>query len=156
MFRRGPDTIWEAGGLKDTWNPWHGCRKISEGCAHCYMYRRALSVGRDPKQIEKTADFALPMKKGKNGWKIPDGSSIFACMTSDFFLEQADSWRAEAWEMIRARKNIHFFIITKRVLRIGVCLPPDWGEGWGNVSIGATAENQKRLDQRLENFRRCP
>ena len=20
------------------WNPWHGCHKISEGCAHCYMY----------------------------------------------------------------------------------------------------------------------
>ena len=20
------------------WNPWHGCHKVSEGCAHCYMY----------------------------------------------------------------------------------------------------------------------
>ncbi|MDE6046291.1 MAG: phage Gp37/Gp68 family protein, partial [Alistipes sp.] len=19
------------------WNPWHGCRKISEGCRHCYV-----------------------------------------------------------------------------------------------------------------------
>ena len=24
--------------MHDIWNPWHGCRKCSEGCAHCYMY----------------------------------------------------------------------------------------------------------------------
>lgn len=23
---------------RDIWNPWHGCRKYSEGCDHCYMY----------------------------------------------------------------------------------------------------------------------
>ncbi|WP_367617448.1 DUF5131 family protein, partial [uncultured Bilophila sp.] len=21
------------------WNPWHGCRKISPGCRHCYVFR---------------------------------------------------------------------------------------------------------------------
>ena len=24
--------------MHDIWSPWHGCTKISEGCAHCYMY----------------------------------------------------------------------------------------------------------------------
>ncbi|MBF1123937.1 MAG: DUF5131 family protein, partial [Solobacterium sp.] len=24
--------------MHDTRNPWHGCKKISEGCANCYMY----------------------------------------------------------------------------------------------------------------------
>ena len=24
--------------MHDIWNPWHGCKKVSEGCAHCYMY----------------------------------------------------------------------------------------------------------------------
>ena len=23
---------------RDIWTPWHGCRKYSEGCDHCYMY----------------------------------------------------------------------------------------------------------------------
>lgn len=23
---------------RDIWNPWHGCRKFSEGCDHCYMF----------------------------------------------------------------------------------------------------------------------
>lgn len=22
-----------------TWNTWHGCQKVSEGCKFCYMYR---------------------------------------------------------------------------------------------------------------------
>lgn len=24
--------------MHDIWNPWHGCRKCSEGCRNCYMY----------------------------------------------------------------------------------------------------------------------
>lgn len=24
--------------MHDIWNPWHGCRKCSEGCQHCYMF----------------------------------------------------------------------------------------------------------------------
>ena len=24
--------------MHDIWNPWHGCRKCSEGCLNCYMY----------------------------------------------------------------------------------------------------------------------
>ena len=24
--------------MHDIWNPWHGCKKCSEGCANCYMY----------------------------------------------------------------------------------------------------------------------
>ncbi|WP_410070922.1 DUF5131 family protein, partial [Barnesiella intestinihominis] len=23
-----------------SWNLWHGCHKISEGCRHCYVYRQ--------------------------------------------------------------------------------------------------------------------
>lgn len=24
--------------MNDIWNPWHGCKKYSEGCENCYMY----------------------------------------------------------------------------------------------------------------------
>ena len=24
--------------MRDIWNPWHGCKKKSEGCRHCYMF----------------------------------------------------------------------------------------------------------------------
>ena len=25
-----------------SWNPWHGCRKISEGCRNCYVYQMCI------------------------------------------------------------------------------------------------------------------
>jgi hypothetical protein len=28
-----------------TWNPWVGCRKVSPGCKHCYMFSPAYVAG---------------------------------------------------------------------------------------------------------------
>ena len=49
------------------WNPWHGCRKISPGCANCYVYRRDGSVGRDASVITKTRGYDLPLRKNRRG-----------------------------------------------------------------------------------------
>ena len=98
------------------WNPWHGCRKISAGCANCYVYRRDESIGKDASVVTKTGDYALPVKKNRQGeYKITakDGV-VFACMTSDFFLDTADEWRQGCWDMIRERSDLEFHIITKR------------------------------------------
>lgn len=27
--------------MHDIWNPWHGCVRVSSGCANCYMYSLA-------------------------------------------------------------------------------------------------------------------
>ena len=132
------------------WNPWHGCVKYSEGCAHCYVYRRDESVGRDASAVFRTSTFGEPVARRRNGeYKIPPGSHVFACMTSDFFLEEADGWRAEAWDMIRERSDVSFTIITKRVLRVADCLPDGQGAAPENVRLMATMENQRRADERL-------
>ena len=36
------------------------------------------------------------------------------------------------------------------------CVPPDWGEGYDNVIVGCTVENQKNADERLSCFARLP
>lgn len=92
------------------WNPWHGCKKISPGCRNCYVYRRDAEFGRDSSVVTQTANFSLPIKCSRRGeYKLkPDGESIYTCMTSDFFLEEADQWRPEAWNMIRLRGDLHF------------------------------------------------
>ena len=33
------------------WNPWHGCRKYSEGCQNCYVYRIDQAHGKNAAQI---------------------------------------------------------------------------------------------------------
>ena len=44
-------------------------------------------------------------------------------MTSDFFLEEADAWRDEVWDIIRQRPDVRFWILTKRADRIADHLP---------------------------------
>ena len=132
------------------WNPWHGCHKKSEGCENCYMFTRDASVGRVSTIVQKTADFGLPLKKKRDGsFVVPSGESVWVCLTSDFFIEEADYWRPGIWDMIRQRPDLRFAIITKRIERFRAGLPEDWGDGWDHVTLCATCENQKRADERL-------
>lgn len=132
------------------WNLWHGCHKLSAGCQHCYVYRGDAKRGIDSSIVTKTKNFDLPIQKKRNGeYKIPSGSLVYTCFTSDFFVEDADEWRAEAWEMIRLRSDLRFMMITKRIDRLQVSLPDDWDEGYENVTICCTVENQDRADCRL-------
>ncbi len=133
------------------WNPWHGCKKLSPGCVNCYVYRRDESIGKNASVVSKTGDYDLPLKRNrKKEYKLtPEDGVVYACMTSDFFLEEADEWRPGCWDMIRERKELTFHIITKRIDRFHKCMPPDWGDGWENVTICCTCENQDRADYRL-------
>jgi protein gp37 len=70
-------------------------------------------------------------------------------MTSDFFLEEADEWRDEAWKVMRQRPDVKFFLLTKRPQRVLECLPDDWGDGAENIIFNVTCENQQRADERI-------
>ena len=137
--------------MHDIWNPWHGCIKISEGCQNCYMYFLDRIRNHDGADIYRTkAGFNYPLSRDKNGnYKIKSGELIRVCMTSDFFLKEADEWRHEAWEIMRIRSDVKFFLLTKRVERVRDCLPKDWGTGWENIFFNVTCENQKRADERI-------
>lgn len=139
------------------WNLWHGCHKLSAGCKYCYVYRGDYKRGIDSSVVAKTKNFDLPMQKKRNGdYKIPSGAMVYTCFTSDFFLEEADQWRAEAWEMIRTRSDLNFMMITKRVDRLQESLPNDWGEGYDHVTICCTIENQERANYRLPIYKAAP
>ncbi len=139
------------------WNPWHGCKKYSAGCLHCYVYRRDAKYELDASAVRKNAAFDLPLRRLRDGtYKLKGPDDVFTCFTSDFFLDQADPWRAEAWRMMKIRADLRFFFITKRILRFQEQLPEDWGEGYPNVSIGVTCENQAAADERLPYFLGLP
>jgi protein gp37 len=139
------------------WNLWHGCHRISEGCRNCYVYTTDAEYERDAAAVKKTLNFNLPLKKKRNGeYKIAPGTLVNACLTSDFWVEESDEWRAEAFEMMRKRSDLDFFIITKRVDRFYVSLPSDWNDGYDNVAIGCSVENQRMAEQRLPVFKDLP
>ena len=141
------------------WNPWHGCTKISPGCKYCYVYRQDEMYGSTlaSSLCRKTGAFDLPLKRRRDrSYKIPPGKIVFTCFTSDFLLEDADPWRADCWRMMRQRSDCWFYFFTKRIHRLADCLPQDWGDGYDNVLIGCTVENQDRADYRLPIFRSLP
>lgn len=143
---------------KSLWNPWHGCHKYSAGCANCYVFYLDKLREKDADIVTKSkTNFNLPLKKTRGGkFAIESGSEVAVCFTSDFFIDEADEWRSEAWQMIKFRSDVNFLICTKRVERIADCLPYDWGEGYNNVIFAVTCENQLAADKRLPIFLRIP
>lgn len=125
-----------------TWNPWQGCRKVSPGCLNCYMYRDKKRFGQDPSTVvrSKPATFNAPLK-----WKDP--ARVFVCSWSDFFIEDADPWRGEAWEIMRRTPHLTYMLLTKRPENIKERLPADWP--LKNVWIGVTAEDTPNFLKRV-------
>jgi protein gp37 len=126
----------------DTQNFWWGCIKLGKECAMCYLYRWLHERGESGRNIFRLSDakFFEPLYwKGK--------SRVFTCSFSDFFLEEADCWREDAWDVIRRTPNLTWLILTKRPERIIKCLPSDWGQGWDNVWLGVSVGIQSSFDR---------
>lgn len=138
------------------WEPWTGCYKVSDGCTYCYFYG-PYSKRYGQNQIKKTDEFMKPIALNDKGKpRIQSGKIVATCFASDFFIAEADAWRKEAWAMIKARPDLDFLILTKRIDRFPVSLPDDWGDGYDNVNIGCTVENQELADYRLPLFLSYP
>ena len=124
-----------------SWNPWHGCTKVSPGCAHCYMYREKERYGQNPELVVRgKTTFKAPLR-----WKEP--ALVFTCSWSDWFHEAADGWRDEAWAIIKQTPHLTYQILTKRPERIHDHLPADWGTGYVNVWLGVSIENQRWVER---------
>jgi protein gp37 len=136
-----------------TWNPWYGCSKVSPGCAHCYMFREAKQYGRDPEAVTRSkTKFADPLKWERDLVRNARGAQIepvrvFTCSWSDWFHEDADEWRSEAWDIVRRTPHLTYQILTKRPERIASCLPADWGSGYPNVWLGVSVEYDRWLSR---------
>lgn len=138
------------------WNPWRGCKKCSDGCLHCYIHKGDAKRGVDTNEIVKTKDFAKPTVRMKNGsYKMKPGI-VYTCFSTDFLIEEADGWRTECWKMIKERQDCTFLFLTKRIERFMECIPEDWNDGYDNVVVCCTIENQKNADKKLAVFQTLP
>lgn len=127
-----------------TWNIAVGCTKVDEDCKYCYMYRQSLNNTRyKPNQVVRTKTvFNLPLK-------IKEPSRIFTCSLTDFFHEDIDSYRMEAWDIIRQCPQHTFQILTKRPERILDNLPPYWDEIKDRVWLGISVGSNKGIENRF-------
>lgn len=143
------------------WNPWRGCHKYSEGCRFCYIHKGDARRGVDTNVVTKADNFCAPVERYKRGekkgeYKIKSGETVYLCFSSDFLLPDADQWRSDCWRMMRDRSDLRFLFLTKRIERFMDCVPDDWGDGYENVTVGCTVENQAEADKRLPLFDTLP
>lgn len=139
------------------WNPWRGCHKCSDGCRFCYIHKGDARRGIDTNNIVRSEKFYYPTDKNKNWeYRLKSGQTVYLCFSSDFLIEEADEWRSECWNIIRERNDLHFIFLTKRIERFINCIPDDWGEGYENVTVGCSVENQKMVDYKLSILKELP
>lgn len=119
---------------------WYGCKKVSPGCKNCYAETQMKRFGKDFNKTVRAKGFNKPLT-----WKDPQ--KIFVCPQSDFFIEDADPWRDEAWDIIKKTPHLTYQILTKRPDNIKSRLPEGWP--FENVWLGVTAENQEQVINRV-------
>lgn len=130
-----------------TWNLARGCSKVNDDCLYCYMMRDGERYKYDGKKVRRTKTvFNLPNR-------IEDGKKIFMSSLTDVFHQDIDSFREEAYQIMRNNPGKIYQVLTKRWERVTANLPNDWGDGWPNVWLGASAGNQKNYDEMVSHFK---
>ncbi len=139
------------------WNPWRGCHRYSDGCKFCYIHKGDKKRNIDTNDIVKSKDFYKPILKDKKGnYKVKSNTLVYMCFCSDFLIAEADCWRIECYEMIKARPDVTFLFLTKRIDRFMKILPDDWQDGYDNVIVGVSVENMNAVKERLTIFNDLP
>jgi protein gp37 len=147
-----------------TFNPWVGCTKVTPGCDHCYAEswaRRSGLVkwGKNPRKRTSETYWRGPINwntRAANFSQIHHRRQrVFCASLADVFDNQVEAgWRSDLFALIRTCDRLDWLLLTKRPQNIANMLPPDWGDGYANVWLGTTAEDQKRFDQRWTHLSR--
>jgi len=143
-----------------TWNPALGCRHVSAECDHCYAdWLVTHRMGRDFGQIKRTKTWGDPPKWNKKAPVLQERLGrrvrVFCASLTDFFIQEIDEYRDEAWDLIRKCDNMDWLILTKRPKLIPTRLPRDWGTGWPHVWLGVTCGVRDSYP-RLDDLRKIP
>mgnify|MGYP001602316082 FL=1 len=137
-----------------TWNPTHGCSRVSEGCRHCYAERLSLQKGftKLPWTAANAAqNILLKPHKLRDPLKLKEPSRIFVNSMSDLFHPLIpNDYRAEIFAIMAATPQHTYQILTKRPEH-AACWPGPWGQ---NIWMGTSVEDRKSL-HRLNTLRDC-
>lgn len=152
-----------------TFNPWMGCTKISEGCRNCYAATLTKNrMGLDlwgltaARQVTKAPwknvlSWNESAKDGEPGLLNNGKHLVFTGSLMDWAEDRDDliEPRRKMFELIRNCPHLWFQLLTKRPDNILRFLPEDWGDGYENVWIGTTIEDN-RVAHRGDHLRQVP
>lgn len=142
-----------------TFNSWVGCTKVSPACDNCYAESWAKRTGHSELwagERRRTAEsnWKQPLKwNAKHEQFFAEHGRrqrVFCASLADIFDNQVpEEWRNDFWQLVRDTPNLDWLLLTKRPQNIAKMVPDDWGNGYPNVWLGATVENQTEADRRI-------
>lgn len=146
-----------------TFNPWIGCTKVSAACDHCYAEAWDNRFGGErwgPHAARtRTKTWGNPVKWNRQAAESGERPRVFCASLADVFDNHRsiqDAWRRELWALIRQTPNLDWLLLTKRPQNIARYLPADWGDGYENVWLGCTVEDQTEYDRRKSHLTAIP
>lgn len=146
-----------------TFNPWIGCTKVSPACDHCYAEKWDARFGgkhwgvRSDRRLTKT--WRNPIKLNKQAEGAIKRPRVFCASLADVFDNHKSiktEWRANLWNLIKETPNLDWLLLTKRPQNIAKMLPDDWRDGYPNVWLGTTVENQVEANRRIPHLLSVP
>lgn len=149
-----------------TFNPWVGCTKVSPACDGCYAESWAKRTGQahlwaGQRRRTTEANWREPLKWNRKTAMLGVRHRVFCASLADVFDNQVpEEWRADLWALIADTPSLDWLLLTKRPQNISKMLPGShveqllgrdapWGDGWPNVWLGTTVENQEEADRRV-------
>src|SRR5690606_20203576 len=135
-----------------TFNPWMGCTKVSEGCRNCYAAtltknRMGLDLWGPTKKRKRTSEtnWKKPIQWNRKAEVEKKPRRVFCASLGDVFEDtpECNFWRNDLWNLIKSTPWLDWQLLTKRPQNIKKFLPDDWGEGYFNVWLGTSIENNR-------------
>jgi len=147
-----------------TFNIAWGCAKISAGCQNCYADGLAQRYGHDVWGIGKARRtlsphyWQQPILWNSDAESIGERQRVFTSSMADVFENHPtiDQEREKLWPLVRATPWLDWQILTKRADRIASNLPSDWGNGYPNVWLGVSVENNDYVWRFNEHLAKIP
>jgi len=138
-----------------TWNPVHGCSRVSEGCRNCYAERLSLERGWTKQPwTGANAEQNVMLKPAKlsEPLKLREPSRIFVNSMSDLFHPVVpDNYIRQVFDVMNQCPQHVFQILTKRPERAA-----QWTYGWAaHIWMGTSVEDN-RVKGRIDALRECP
>jgi len=144
----------------ETWNPVHGCTKLSAGCKNCYAERMSKRLAGRHGYPPAPDNFKVTLRPDRLEqplkWRKP--RRVFVCSMSDLFHDDVPfDFIRDIWNVMETMSGHTFQVLTKRPHRMLDFLTSDNGraavrghmEPLPNIWLGVTAENQQTADERI-------
>ena len=156
-----------------TFNPWHGCVKVSAGCKFCYADAQDRRFGPShwgpgsERKMMSDNYWRQPLRWNQEAAAAGVRRKVFCASMADVFERlpadhpsagDQDAARERLWNLIYVTTHLDWLLLTKRPENVRGMVPPSWwGQGFpANVWVGTSAEDQAAADTRIPALLRVP